>query len=352
MKLFKLLLITTVVFLYSSCEGKKESSSDLFEVVIKDVKKTYTPNDSFSVSIINKKNTEIDSVVYYLNKNRINSSNNLNETNISLANQKLGVRSLHAKIYSDENEYDVSNKVTILSSITPKLYTYKILEEYPHDINAYSQGLEFNNGILYESTGQYKKSSLRKTNFETGEVINVVNLSDSYFGEGLTILNDKIYQLTWKEKTGFIYNLETMEKTGSFVYANSKEGWGLCNNGNSIYKSDGTQKIWELNPNTLGEVDFIEIYTNTSKIKSVNELEWVDGKIYANIYQKDAVAIVNPSNGAVEGVIDFTTLKSNVTQHETLDVLNGIAFNGEPNILYITGKNWDKLFKVEVFEKE
>ena len=352
MKLFKLLLITTVVFLYSSCEGKKESSSDLFEVVIKDVKKTYTPNDSFSVSIINKKNTEIDSVVYYLNKNRISSSNNLNETNISLANQKLGVRSLHAKIYSDENEYDVSNKVTILSSITPKLYTYKILEEYPHDINAYTQGLEFNNGILYESTGQYKKSSLRKTNFETGEVINVVNLSDSYFGEGLTILNDKIYQLTWKEKTGFIYNLETMEKTGSFVYGNSKEGWGLCNNGNSIYKSDGTQKIWELNPNTLGEVDFIEIYTNTSKTKSVNELEWVDGKIYANIYQKDAVAIVNPSNGAVEGVIDFTTLKSNVTQHETLDVLNGIAFNGEPNILYITGKNWDKLFKVEVFEKE
>ncbi len=351
MKLFKLLLITTVVFFYISCEDKIESSTDLFEITIKDSKKTYTPNDSFLISVINKKNRAIDSVVYFLNNNRIDSSNALSETNISLTNQKLGVRSLHAKVYSDENEYDVSIKVTILSSVIPKLYTYKILEEYPHDIDAYTQGLEFNKGILYESTGQYKKSSLRKTNFETGEVLNMVNLSDSYFGEGLTILNEKIYQLTWKEKTGFIYNLETMEKTGSFVYNKSKEGWGLCNNGTSIYKSDGTQKIWELNPNTLGEVDYIELYTNTSKIKSVNELEWVDGKIYANIYQKDAIAIVNPSNGAVEGVIDFTSLKTHVTQHKALDVLNGIAYKGEHNILYITGKNWDKLFKVEVLEK-
>ena len=351
MKLFKLLLLTTVAFFYLSCEDKIESSKDLFEITIKDSKKTYTPNDSFLISVINKKNKAIDSVVYFLNKDKIDSFNTLSETNISLANQKLGVRSLHAKVYSDTNEYDVSIKVTILSSETPKLYTYKILEEYPHDIDAYTQGLEFNKGTLYESTGQYKKSSLRKTNFETGEVLNMVNLSDSYFGEGLTILNEKIYQLTWKEQTGFIYNLETMEKTGTFVYGKSKEGWGMCNNGSSIFKSDGTQKVWELNSNTLGEVDYIELYTNTSKIKSVNELEWVEGKIYANIYQKDAVAIVNPSNGAVEGVIDFTSLKSHVTQHKTLDVLNGIAYKGEPNILYITGKNWDKLFKVEIIEK-
>ena len=185
----------------------------------------------------------------------------------------------------------------------------------------------------------------------TGEVINMVSLSDSYFGEGLTILNDKIYQLTWKERTGFIYNLESMEKTGSFVYGKSKEGWGLCNNSRSIYKSDGTQKIWELNSNTLGEENYIEIYTNTSKIKSVNELEWVEDKIYANIYQKDAVAIVNPLNGAVEGVIDLKGLKEKVTQHNKLNVLNGIAYNGEKNILYITGKNWDKLFKIEIVEK-
>ncbi len=351
MKVFNLLIITTVAFFYLSCEEKVASSQDLFDITIKNEKKTYTTSDSFTISVINKKNSAIDSVVYTLNKDRIGAATSLSETTISLANQKLGVRTLHANLYSDGNKFDVAVKVTILSTITPKLYTYKIIEEYPHDIEAYTQGLEFNKGILYESTGQYKMSSLRKTNYLTGEVENIELLDDYYFAEGLTIINNKIYQLTWREKLGFIYNLETLEKTGSFVYGKSKEGWGLCNDGSKIYKSDGTQKIWELNTNTLGEVDYIELYTNTSKIKSVNELEWVEGKIYANIYQKDAVAIVNPTNGAVEGVIDFTSLKSHVTQHDALDVLNGIAYKGEPNILYITGKNWDKLFKVEIFEK-
>jgi len=351
MKIPTLLFITALPFFILSCEEKTASSRDLFEINIKNAKKTYTPNDSFVVSIINKKNTEIDSVAYYLNNERVRASKTLSETTISLKNQKLGVRSLHAKLYANEKKYDISIKITLLSATVPKLYTYKIIEEYPHDIHAYTQGLEFYNDTLYESTGQYKQSSLRKTNFETGEVLKNIPLQNAYFGEGLTIINSKIYQLTWREKTGFIYNLKTLEKTGSFVYGKSKEGWGLCNNGAIIYKSDGTQKIWELNPNTLGEVDYIEIYTNTSKIKSVNELEWVEGKIYANIYQRDAIAIVNPTNGAVEGVIDFTSLKSHVTQHEALDVLNGIAYKNEPNILYITGKNWDKLFKVEILEK-
>ncbi len=351
MKKVKLFIATLIVIIYIGCDDKKESGDDLFEITIKDSKKTYTPNDTFLVSVINKKNKAIDSVVYYLNSDRITASNTFSEVSISLEGQKLGLRTLYAKVYSGDNKYDVSTKVSILSSIKPKVYTYRILEEYPHDQNAYTQGLEFNNDTLYESTGQYKQSSLRKTNYKTGEVLKMVALSDHYFGEGLTLLNDKIYQLTWKEKTGFIYHLSTLEKTGSFVYGKSKEGWGLCNDGQTIYKSDGTQKIWALNPNTLGELDYIEIFTNTSKIKSVNELEWVEGKIYANIYQKDAIAIVDPKSGAVEGVIDLTDLKTHVTQHKALDVLNGIAYNGEENILYLTGKNWDTLFKVEIIEK-
>lgn len=351
MKIYTLIIISLFTGIYSGCDENKESNTDLFELTIKNPQKTYTPNDSFKVSVVNKKNKDIDSVVYYLNKERIIASNSVSEVTISLAGQKLGQRIIHAKVYSDEKEYDVSKKVSILSANKPIVYTYRILEEYPHDINSYTQGLEFSHDTLYESTGQYKQSSLRKTNYKTGEVLKSVALPDHYFGEGLTLINDKIYQLTWKQKTGFIYNLITMEKIGSFVYGNSKEGWGLCNDGETIYKSDGTQKIWTLNPNTLGEIDYIEIFTNTSKIKSVNELEWVAGKIYANIYQKDAIAIVDPTSGAVEGVIDLTDLKSHVTQHKGLDVLNGIAYNGEENILYLTGKNWDKLFKVEIVEK-
>ena len=351
MKIFKLLLVTTLAIFITGCEDKPTAANELFELSIKDLKKTYTPDDSFSFSVINKKNTSIDSVSYFLSYDKINSSTTLSDVSVSLKDQKLGNRKVIAKIYSEGNLYEVSKTISILSNIKPKLYSFEILEEYPHDKEAYTQGLEFHNGTLYESTGQYKKSSLRKTNYETGEVYNNVSIPDAYFGEGLTIINNKIIQLTWREKTGFIYNLETLKKSGSFVYGKSKEGWGLCNDGNVIYKSDGSQKIWLLNANTLAEENFIEIYTNTSKIKSVNELEWVEGKIYANIYLKDAIAIVNPKNGAVEGVIDFTSLKKHVGEHKEDEVLNGIAYKGEPNILYVTGKNWDKLFKVEIVEK-
>ncbi len=348
MKIYNLLAPTLLVLLMGSCGNNSDGKKDDFSLEIKNPKKTYTTEDVLSISLINKKNIETDSIVYFLNKDRIEVSGNT----ISLSGKKLGVKTLKAKIYSDGEEFETSANITILSSIKPKLYTYKILETYPHDIKAYTQGLEFENDTLYESTGQYKESSLRKTDYKTGEVFKMVKLSDQYFGEGLTILNNKIYQLTWRENTGFIYNLKTLEQTGTFVYGNSREGWGLCHDAeNNIYKSDGTDRIWTLNSNTLAEKDYIEIFTNTSKISSVNELEWVEGKIYANVYQQGSIAIIDPSNGAVEGVIDLTDLKDKVTQHPGLDVLNGIAYNGEPNILYITGKNWDKLFKIEILLK-
>ena len=352
MRLFTLVLSTLLFFLTTSCNNKKATGSELFDVTIKNIQKTYTPADNFKVSVVNKKNTTIDSLEYFFDSRKITSLNTNSDLTIDLKNEKLGNRSLEIKIYSGTTVYEISKKITILSSITPKLYTYRILKEYPHDTNAYTQGLEFKNDTLYESTGQYKNSSLRKTNYKTGEIYTKISLDDAYFGEGLTILNEKIYQLTWREKTGFIYDLNTLRKTGSFVYDRSSEGWGLCQDGKSIYKSDGTQRIWRLNANTLNEEGFIEIYTNSSRIKSVNELEWVNGKIYANIYLRDAIAIVDPKNGAVEGVIDLTSLKNKVSVSNPKDeVLNGIAYNGEENTLYVTGKNWNKLFKIKIFEK-
>ncbi len=347
MKFYNFLIPAILSLFFIGCGNNLEKENDIFSLEIRNPQKAYSPKDVLTVDLINKKNIETDSIVYFLNKERLTISGN----KISLVGQKLGQRTLKVKIYSKEKEYGAFKNITIVSSIKPKLYTYKILETYPHDIKAYTQGLEFANDTLYESTGQYKESSLRKTDYKTGEVLQEVLLPDAYFGEGLTILNNKIYQLTWREKTGFIYSLKTMEQTGTFVYGESKEGWGLCNDGQNIYKSDGTDRIWTLSSNTLAEKDYIEIFTNTSKINSVNELEWVEGKIFANVYQQGSIAIIDPKNGAVEGVIDLTDLKDKVTQHPTLDVLNGIAYNGEPNILYITGKNWDKLFKIEIIEK-
>ena len=172
-----------------------------------------------------------------------------------------------------------------------------------------------------------------------------------YFGEGLTIMDHKIYQLTWKANTGFVYDME-FNKIKDFPYGRSKEGWGLCNDGTRIYKSDGTEKIWILDPETLEEKDHIEIVTNTSVFSRANELEFAHGRIYANTWQKDGVMIINPGTGAIEGVIDFRGLKDKVTQNKNLDVLNGIAYHPGNDSFFVTGKNWDKIFEVKVIRKQ
>jgi len=301
-------------------------------------------NETLNLSIENKKNHKIDSVAYQLSGEKVNAS-------LLLENFKLGKQPLEATVYFDGEKQTITSAVTILNNALPKVYTYKIINEYPHDITSYTQGLEFHNDTLYESTGQLKESKLRKVDYKTGGVIKNINLADEYFGEGLTILNNNIYQLTWQNGIGFVYDVHTFEKTSSFKYGNSKQGWGLCHHNNTIFKSDGTEKIWLLNSETLAEENYIQVYTNKGKIVGINEMEWIEGNIYANRYQKDGVAIINPKNGAVTGVIDFKPLKKLVTQHKGLDVLNGIAYNPKTKTIFVTGKRWDKLFEVKIIEK-
>tara|TARA_R100000306_G_scaffold577_6_gene1366 strand:+ start:90 stop:1145 length:1056 start_codon:yes stop_codon:yes gene_type:complete len=351
MKTHKVFAAIILALIITSCGNKSEAEKNPFSLQIKNAKKTYKPSDELSVSITNKESLAIDSVVYSLRNKKVAISVKNNPQIIPLQNQKLGKDELKATIYVDGERYEANTEFTLLASKKPELYTYKVLETYPHDVNAFTQGLEFEGDTLYESTGKRGESTLRKTNYKTGEVLQQVKLDNQYFGEGLTILNNKIYQLTWQANKGFIYDETTLERTGSFVYENSKEGWGLCHSDSKIYKSDGTERIWMLNPETLAETDYIELYTHTSRIPKVNELEWVEGKIYANVWEQSSIAIVNPDNGAVEGVIDLNGLQEKVTQHTDLNVLNGIAYKGEKDILYITGKYWDKLFKVQILKK-
>jgi glutamine cyclotransferase len=255
---------------------------------------------------------------------------------------------IKAEVFYDGKKEVALQKVIVVNGSTPKLYTYELLNTYPHDITSYTQGLEFYKGVLYESTGQYGESKLRALDYKNDAIINNVNLSRSYFGEGLTVLNDKIYQLTWKEGRGLIYDVNTFETLGSFNYGQSKEGWGLCNDGRQLYKTDGSENIWILNAETLEEERFVQAYTNKGRLTNLNELEWVEGKIYANRYQKNGVAIINPINGAIEAVLDFKDLKNKVTNHPGLDVLNGMAYNPDTKTLFVTGKRWDKLFEVRI----
>lgn len=343
MLLHKSFTIILLAFLAISCGSTPEEKAKDLNLVTNAQNGNLTLGEALTFSLQNNKNHEITSVNYTFNGEPV-------EENKIITISRLGNQELVATVFFGEQSAKVKTNVVVLNNEAPKIYKFNIINTYPHDITSYTQGLEFHNGELYESTGQYGESKLRKVDYKTGEILKNVDLDKAFFGEGLTILNDKLYQLTWRRGTGFVYDVNTFEKTGSFKYGKSKEGWGLCNDGKILYKTDGSEDIWILNPETLAEDDFLQVYTNKGRIGQLNELEWINGKIYANIYQRNGVAIINPETGGVDGVIDLTSLKDKVTQHPKLDVLNGIAYNPETNTIFVTGKNWDKLFEVEIVE--
>ena len=293
------------------------------------------------------KNNSPEKVAYFLNNTPIS-------PNHILTNEPLGTQVVKAVITNGENTKETETTLTLLADALPKLYTYEIVNIFPHDQTAYTQGLEFDGGLLYESTGLNGKSSLRTVNYKTGEIIENKPLDNAYFGEGLTLLNDQIIQLTWRAQKGFVYDKATLTMQKSFPFQESKEGWGLCNDGQYLYKSDGSNRIWILDPITYKELKSIQVMTHKSPLKNINELEWVNGKIYANTYQfnKEVSVIIDPLSGAVEGVIDFSGLKEKVTQHPQLNVLNGIAFHKARNTFFVTGKNWSSIFEVNLLPKE
>lgn len=344
----KSLTIITLSLIIASCEGEKNEKNYLFSIDTSVLKQVYQPNESADFVIKNDKAKKIDSVNYILNNKSIGTSVANNKLHYSFENEKLGWHLLKAKVYFEDETAEIETNFTVVAQDAPKLLTYKIINTYPHDIAAYTQGFEFYNGTLYEGTGQYGKSSLRKTEYKTGKVLEKKDLQPRYFGEGITILNNKVYQLTWRENTGFIYDAKTFNLEKTFNYPLKIEGWGLTNDGEKLYISDGSEKIYILDPETLKEIDYINIYTNANKIEQINELEWINGKIWANVYQRDSIAIINPKTGAVESIINLSDLKSKVTQHPDINVLNGIAYNPKTKTIFVTGKNWDKVFEITV----
>jgi glutamine cyclotransferase len=343
LKLFAFIVLSVIS---NSCKDDENALKNLFSIENTTLKPILKLEESIDLVLQNKENKSIDSVIYYINDLKVGAVKGNEKLPFALKNQKLGNQTIKALVYFEGKSIDISSGFSIYASTEPKILNYKIIKTYPHDINAYTQGFEFYNGVLLEGTGQYSESTLRKTDYKTGKVTEQIKLEDKYFGEGITVLKDKIYQLTWKEKTGFIYDAKTfkLDKTFSF----ETEGWGITNDGEKLYMSDGTEKIYIINPETFKVEDFINVYTNGAKIEAVNEMEWINGRIWANIYQKDAIAVINPKTGAVENVINCSELRSKVTQHPELDAFNGIAFNPITKTYFVTGKNWDKTFEIVI----
>lgn len=349
MKNHKQLSIILLSIIILSCGNTEKEKLSFFSFNTANFKPKYQPTDVVALEILNPKNKTIDSIVYYVNDTKIASKKGLEKVNLDLKDKTLGYQNIKALVFFDGDNVETTTRVEVVSDIEPKLLTYKVLKVYPHDTNSFIEGLEFYRDTMYESSGQYNKSKLIKYDYKTGKKYKTLDLDGNYFGEGITIFNNKIYQLTWKEKTGFIYNADTWKLEKTFKYDKNIEGWGMTNDGKQIYQSDGTEKIWKMNPETQKMTGYINVYTNTTKIKSINELEWVNGKIYGNVWQKDAIAVINPETGAVEGVLDLSGLRSEIKNPEA-EVLNGIAYNPKTNTLFVTGKNWEKMFEIKVSE--
>ncbi len=229
---------------------------------------------------------------------------------------------------------------------TSRTCTYKVVNTFPHDRQAFTQGLVFEDGVLYEGTGREGRSELRKIELETGNVLQTHKLPDEFFGEGITVYGDNIIQLTYLSKIGFVYKKDTFELLQEFNY--STAGWGITNDGKNLIMSDGTLKLYFLDPKTFEQVRQIEVYDRGISVWGLNELEYVEGQIYANVWPTERIARIAPETGRVLGWIDMKGLLTQQDYSRPVDVLNGIAYDKKNGRLFVTGKFWPKLFEIKL----
>lgn len=302
--------------------------------------------------------TTIDSVIYSVDGDVIARKQDTSAITLDTESLGLGSRNLVAKAYKAGKEESAFSNINVVPE-SPQQYGFEKVNTYPHDTLAFTQGLEFDQGFLYESTGSGSglTTSLRKVDLVSGKVLKKIELTgadahgEPYFGEGLTLVDDKVIMLTWLNKVGYIYNKASFERLGSFNYQASQQGWGLCYDGTRLIKTDASNKLIFLDAQTYAEQGSITVYDENGPLGDnlLNELEYIDGKVYANLYGTNTIAIINPANGVVEGKINFVGLypKNAGPDHE----MNGIAYDKVGKRLFVTGKQWDSLFEVKIIAR-
>ncbi|MEZ5070589.1 MAG: glutaminyl-peptide cyclotransferase [Bacteroidales bacterium] len=273
------------------------------------------------------------------------------EYSLSTGAMALGQSGLRVRLYFGNGlQENHSRQLTLLSDTRPVSYGYRVVRRYPHDEKAYTQGLEYEDGVLYEGTGEYGTSTLRKVDLETGEILKIRNLDAKLFGEGITLFRGRIYQLTYKAQVGFVYDKSSFEELQKVYYQN-KEGWGLTHNEDELIMSDGTHVLYFLDPGMFTINRQMEVYDDQGKVDSLNELEYINGKIWANRYYTDEIVIIDPESGRVEGRIDLKGILPATERNPGTNVLNGIAWDKEADRIFVTGKNWPRLYHIEIQER-
>lgn len=331
---------------------KKRAKNPITSISSNQEKSALVIGENIEVSVAQLDTTiRIDSVVIAVDGKKLSSSPTLPFSYEWKTKDALpGKRNVSSISYLEDGTRD-TKRITfeLLSDITPKKYTYEVVRDYPHDREAYTQGLLYENGFLYEGTGRKKASSLRKVDLQTGKIVQAHNLSPDLFGEGITTFKDEIFQLTWQSQEGFVYDKETFAFKRKFNYPT--EGWGLTTDGEYLIMSDGSHQIYFLDPVGLTEVKRIEVYGDKGPFSNLNELEYINGEVYANSYQTDIIVKFDPKTGKVLGFVDLKgLLEKGSIRSNNVDVLNGIAYDKENDRLFVTGKWWPRLFEIRLKE--
>lgn len=328
-------------------DGETLPARRLIEVLSPADNSTFSCSETIIFSVAEAAaNSRTDSVQVWVNGRLHKTVSSLPATIEIPATGIPGRLSIRAVAFSSSSRpQTVTLFVSLLSDITPVIYRYRVVRSYPHDRRAYTQGLVYDNGFFYEGTGQQGESSLRKVEAETGKVVSQVNLDASFFGEGVALLDNRIYQLTWTTKVGFVYDRETFREINRIYY--QTQGWGLTTMGDSLVMSDGTNVIWFLDAD-FNVLSSVEVWDNKGQVDNLNELEMIEGELWANIWQTDRIARIDPLTGKVLGYVEMGNILPREERSPETDVLNGIAWDAVNKRIFVTGKLWPKLYEITV----
>jgi glutaminyl-peptide cyclotransferase len=339
------IVIISLVSLFFACKEKNNSNSGSSSFINPQSGEIVKSGQTISLRL-SYSDGLVDSIQYFVDTTKVKTSVDTTAFQLQTTNYSLGSRLITAKIFRKGIAEEASANIVLVSSKKPEQYGYKIIKTFPHSITSYTQGLEYHDGVFYESDGEANYSSLRKVALN-GTVLKQQDI-DQYFAEGLTVIGNKIIQLTYTEKVIFEYDKTTFKLLKTIPYNHAEEGWGLAFDGETVYNTDGTNRIFLLDQSTYLPKGMIEVYDDKGPVSQLNELEWVDGKLYANIYQSELVAIINPKTGEVKAYINLIGLPKGPVEDEGNNVLNGIAYDKASKRLFVTGKKWDKLFQIEL----
>lgn len=359
------------IFLFLSCKGnttpeQKQKSGAVPEAAREKTKYVnslridspakntfYSFNDVLEVKFSSQKDYPIDSTQYFLNGKQIGyTGKDISDFRYQLTPGKAGLNTLKIlSFHPGDQRGIVTLSFRLKPDTAPQKLNYDILKVYPHDPKAYTQGLVYQDGLMYESTGQYGESGIRKSDLEEGKTMAVLNIDSKLFGEGITIYEDKIYQLTWTSGQGFVYDLKNFTLESTFTY--NTQGWGITTQGNHLIMSDGSHKLYHISPSSFGVIKEVEVYDHNGPVERLNELEYIDGLVWANVWMTDRIVIIDPETGVVKKELDMSRLLSGQERKQlddSDDVLNGIAWNADKKSVYLTGKRWPKLFEIKIRE--